>query len=206
MIRQSDSPQRERAAHLGPEKRRPLVLDAAMSTLLEHGYDGTSMAAIAEAAGVSKPVVYDCFAGKAELMKALFQREEARVMAEIRTSIPALESGDPEHAITEAYTAFLRAVAASPDVYRLILLGEGGVSAAVAGRVRRGRLDQVGRVVEIVGPWLDSRGIDANPKLLAYAIVGLGEAAARALLGGVGTPEQVGAEFGRLAARALPAG
>jgi AcrR family transcriptional regulator len=176
-----------------------------MSTLLARGYDGTSMAAIAEAAGVSKPVVYDCFAGKEELMKALFQREEARVLAEIRTSIPALASGDPEHAITEAYTAFLRAVAASPDVYRLILLGEGGVSAAVAARVRRGREEQVGQVEEIVAPWLARRGSEADARLLGYAIVALGEAGARALLAGGRTPEELGAELGALAARALPA-
>jgi AcrR family transcriptional regulator len=181
-----------------------MVLDAAMKTLLERGYDGASMAAIAAAAGVSKPVVYDCFAGKEELMKALFQREEARVLAEIRTAVPALASGDPEHATTEAYTAFLRAVAAKPDVYRLILLGEGGVSAAVAARVRRGREEQVTQVAAIVGPWLERRGIEADARLLGYAIVGLGEAGARALLAGGRTPEELGAELGALAARALP--
>ena len=62
----------------------------------------------------------------------------------------------------------------------------------------------MGQVGEIVGPWLAARRSDADPQLLGYAIVGLGEAAARALLGGVGTPEELGAEFGRLAARALP--
>ena len=49
---------RKRAAHLGPERRRPEVLDAALALFLEHGYDGASMQAIADGAGVTKPVVY----------------------------------------------------------------------------------------------------------------------------------------------------
>src|ERR687895_691118 len=40
---------RARAAHLGPERRRPLVLDAAFELFLERGYEGTSMESIAEA-------------------------------------------------------------------------------------------------------------------------------------------------------------
>src|SRR5918999_673314 len=48
---------RQRAAHLGPERRRPLVLDAALHLFVEHGYRGTSMEGIAAAAGVTKPVV-----------------------------------------------------------------------------------------------------------------------------------------------------
>ena len=42
---------RKRAAHLGPERRRPQVLDAALTLFLKGGYDGTSMQAVAEAAG-----------------------------------------------------------------------------------------------------------------------------------------------------------
>ena len=42
---------RQRAAHLGPEVRRPLVLDAARHLFVKHGYRGTSMEGIA-AAGV----------------------------------------------------------------------------------------------------------------------------------------------------------
>jgi len=60
---------RRRAAHLGPERRRPLVLDAAFDLFVKRGYEGTSMEAIAAAAGVTKPVVYDCFPSKEELFR-----------------------------------------------------------------------------------------------------------------------------------------
>ena len=71
---------RKRAAHLGPERRRPQVLDAALTQFLEHGYDGTSMQAVADEAGVTKPVVYACFASKDELFRALLRREEERIL------------------------------------------------------------------------------------------------------------------------------
>ena len=54
------------------------MLDAAFELFLEHGYDGTSMDAVARAAGVTKPVVYDCFPSKEDLFTALLQREETR--------------------------------------------------------------------------------------------------------------------------------
>src|SRR5688572_19042004 len=99
-VRQSSRPNgRKRAAHLGPERRRPLVLDAAYRLFLEHGFEGTSMDSIAAAAGVSKPVVYDCFASKDELFSAMLDREEQRILGETRV---ALETGggseDPEGA------------------------------------------------------------------------------------------------------------
>ena len=77
---------RKRAAHLGPERRRPDVLDAALELFLEHGYDGTSMQAVADRAEVTKPVVYDCFPGKDELFRALLAREEERILAEIQSA------------------------------------------------------------------------------------------------------------------------
>src|SRR5436853_3445874 len=147
-------PPRGRAAHLGPERRRPLVLDAAFELFLEHGYDGTSMEAVAGAAGVSKPVVYDCFGSKEELFAALLRREEGRVLGQIAAALPReADHDDPERLLGDALTAFLRAVAASPEAYRVILLGEGGANAAVARHIRSGRAEQVRVIAALVTEW-----------------------------------------------------
>lgn len=199
---------RERAAHLGPERRRPLVLDAALGLFVERGYEGTSMEAIADAAGVTKPVVYACFPGKAELFEALLRREEERVLGEIAAALPAAaDLDDAEAVLVEGFTAFLRAVASSPDAYRVIFLSEGGANAAVARRVQRGREMQIDAVTSLARGWLEGRAKDADAersaRLVGHSVVGLAESAARALLSEPGgwTPETLGRMLGGLAVR-----
>jgi AcrR family transcriptional regulator len=185
-----------------------LVLDAAMEVFLERGVEGASMDAVAQAAGVSKPVVYDCFASKDELFKALFQREEARVTDEIRASLPEGAPDGVEAALAEGLTGFLRAVAAQPESYRVILLGEGGMNAAVAKRIRTGREAQVDAAAQAARELLGASGeTEAQSlRLFAQVLVGVGEAGARALLseGERWTPESLGPRLARVAVAALP--
>lgn len=207
-------PHRKRAAHLGPERRRPEVLDAALDLFLEHGYDGTSMQAIAERAGVTKPVVYACFPGKDELFRALLAREEERIIGEIQGAFEGADLSDPETTLVEGFTGFLRAVDHSPEEYRLIFLGEGGGNAAVARRIQRGREEQVRRLTLLAKGWLEARekangkragaGTEKTARLLGNSIAGLAESGARLLLSGEDgwTPETLGRELGRIAAAA----
>lgn len=199
-------PVRQRAAHLGPERRRPLVLNAAFELFLRHGYEGTSMEAIASAAGVTKPVVYACFAGKEELFEALLRREESRVLAAIQDSLPAdADVDDPEPLLVEALTAFLRAVADSPDAYRIIVVGEGATT-EIARRIQHGRGLAVDAVAGLARGWLRGRvtavDVEAGARLLGTVIVGLAESGARAMLRDPETwsPELLGELLGRMAA------
>src|ERR1044071_7616691 len=98
---------RKRAAHLGPERRRPEVLDAALKLFLEGGYDGTSMQAVADEAGVTKPVVYACFDSKDELFRSLLAREERRILREIQGAFAGADLTDPEKTLIEGMTGFL---------------------------------------------------------------------------------------------------
>ena len=211
---QEKAPPRKRAAHLGPERRRPEVLDAALKLFLEGGYDGTSMQAVANEAGVTKPVVYACFDSKDELFRALLSREEGRILAEIQGAFQDADLSDPETTLTEGFTGFLRAVGHSPEVYRLIFMGEGGGNAAVAERIRRGRQAQVDALSALAQRWLEDRNgntskaeIEKTARLLGNSIAGLAEAGARLLLSGTDdwTPETLGRELGRLAAAAQSA-
>ena len=208
---QEKAPPRKRAAHLGPERRRPEVLDAALKLFLKGGYDGTSMQAVANEAGVTKPVVYACFDSKDELFRSLLRREEERILAEIQGAFKDADLTDPETTLTEGFTGFLRAVGDSPDVYRLVFMGEGGGNAAVADRIRRGRQAQVDSLSELARPWLEDRNskaeIDKTARLLGNSIAGLAEAGARLLLSGEDdwTPQTLGRELGRLAAAAQSA-
>src|SRR5215207_4595490 len=205
-----DAGPRKRAAHLGPERRRPEVLDAALGLFLEHGYEGTSMEAIARAAGVSKPVVYACFPSKDELFRALLAREEERILTEIEAAFAQSEPSDPERTLVEGITGFLRAVTASPEVYRLIFLGEGGGNAAVAARIQRGREAQARSLGRLARRWLARRPsppaeLESSAKLAGHAIAGVAESGARLLLSEPSryTPESLGSQLGRFCAAAL---
>lgn len=204
---------RKRAAHLGPERRRPQVLDAALKLFLRNGYDGTSMQAVADEAGVTKPVVYACFSGKDQLFRALLRREEERILGEIQEAFAGIDTSDPEATLAEGYTGFLRAVGASPDVYRLVFFGEGGANAAIARRVERGRQTQVDLLSDLARAWLRERNggsaavIDDTAELVGQSLAGLGESGARMLLRDPGkwTPEKLGPRLGGMASRALSA-
>lgn len=188
------------------------MLDAALKLFLQSGYDGTSMQAVADEAGVTKPVVYACFDSKDDLFRSLLAREEQRIVGEIQGAFSNADLSDPETTLVEGFTGFLRAVGDSPEVYRLIFLGEGGGNAAVADRIQRGREEQVRRLTELAKGWIESNGngkrssdeIDRTARLVGNSIAGVGESGARLLLSGEDgwTPETLGRELGRLAAAA----
>jgi AcrR family transcriptional regulator len=66
------------------EHTRALILEAALGLFLEHGYDGTTMRAIAQRAGVSVGNAYYYFGSKEHLVQGFYDRlaEEHRAVAE----------------------------------------------------------------------------------------------------------------------------
>ena len=54
------------------DARRAAIRAAAVEQFLARGYSGTSMANIAEAAGVSRPAVYQYFSDKDDVFAAAF--------------------------------------------------------------------------------------------------------------------------------------
>jgi AcrR family transcriptional regulator len=92
--RRYDASGRRRAA----ARRRAAVLDAAARLFAAHGYAGTTIAAVAAAAGVSVETVYKRFGGKAGLVRALWERGlagEGPEHAEWRSDRAASSVTDP---------------------------------------------------------------------------------------------------------------
>jgi AcrR family transcriptional regulator len=181
-----------------------MVVDAAFAVFVEQGYDGASMDAIAARAEVSKPVVYACFESKDELFTALLVREERRIMAEVVAAIPA-QPDDLESALSAGLTAFMRSVASAPEAFGLFFLGRGG-SHAIARRVQRDREEQVEALAAFLEEWLEQRGAadaDSTAVLIAHALIGAAEGAARALLANPDdvVPEVAGPALARVMAR-----
>jgi AcrR family transcriptional regulator len=199
---------RPRAAHLGPERRRPLILDVALELFVERGYKGTSMEAVASAAGVTKPVVYDCFASKAELFGALLDREEQRMLAQFSAALTLGErSEDLRSTLVAGFTSMLRAVTDTPQTYRIALLGDSDATAVIEARVQHGKERRISAIAEIARTWLSEQEVaadrlDAIAEFAGQTLVGLGEAGMRMMLATPNqwSPETLGCALGELAA------
>lgn len=198
---------RERAPHLGPERRRPLVLDAALKLFVKNGYGGTSMEAIAQAAGVTKPVVYDCFPSKEKLFRALLEREERRLLEAVAASMPREASAENiEALLISGFTALIEAAAAAPDSWRVVFDSEHGADPMVARRVRRAREDAVARLRALIEPVLPELGVSdpaRKASVLAELLASMGEAGVRVFLASKSswTPAELGRLLGQVTAR-----
>jgi TetR/AcrR family transcriptional repressor of mexJK operon len=101
--------------------KRQAILNAAKRTFIAHSYSGASMEAIAEAAPVSKPTLYNHFKGKQELFAAVIEDQcesllstLASVQTELRDPVAGLK------VIADAFVELIYAEEAL-QLYRLII-------------------------------------------------------------------------------------
>jgi AcrR family transcriptional regulator len=108
---------------MSPEQRREHLIDAALEVILERGYARVSIEAIARAAGITRPVVYDHFPDLNRLLRAVIEREERISLEQLAHVVPE-EPGDfePGELLAGGVARFLAAVTARPATWRLILL------------------------------------------------------------------------------------
>lgn len=190
---------RARAPHLGPERRRPLVLDAALQVYLRTGFEGASMDAIAAEAGVTKPVLYDCYPNKRELFVALLRREAERLGDTMAAALPdEVDLEHPAATLTMGFVAFFHTVAAAPDSYRAALMAlHDGLDPSVAAGIQNHREVQVRRVADLTTSWMVTAGVpdpEAQGEVFAHAVAGVADSFARMLVAEPGRfdPEELG--------------
>src|ERR1700733_14275165 len=90
-------PRRPYAPRMPPQQRREQLIDAALRVIIEQGYEGVSIEAIARTAGVTRPVIYDHFPNLGTLLRALIQREENCALAQLADVVPEMP-GDADPA------------------------------------------------------------------------------------------------------------
>lgn len=80
--KKSRPPEKRKRTRLAPEVRRNQLLDFTAAIVTEAGVSAVNMEKLARRAGVSKPLVYLYFPTRADLLRALLDRELARNRAE----------------------------------------------------------------------------------------------------------------------------
>ena len=88
---------------LNVDERRRQMVEAASKIFAEHAFEEISMRQIAEAAGVSKPLLYHYFPSKIELFKAAV----ADRAAELQSMIEPSGEGTPFEQLTTSLDAYL---------------------------------------------------------------------------------------------------
>jgi len=168
------------------QQRREQLLDATLELIAAQGYAGVSMEAVARAAKVSKPVVYDLFPNRGVLLRALLEREEARALEALAAVTPELPTAgaDPDDLLVEGVAGFLRTVVANPTPWRLILIPAEGTPEVVREHVEQGRATLAAQLEQLVTWGVEARGGPAklDVELAAQAILALGEQSARLVL------------------------
>lgn len=167
-----DGPRPPRPQRLPAARRRDQLIDAAIEAFGRGGYHRTSMDDIADAAGVTKPVLYQHFRSKRQLYQELLETIGAQLTSAV-TSSAAAET--PHQQVLAGFRAYFRFVAHRPSAFRLLFgtgaRGDEGFTETV--RVVEDRL-----AATIAG--FISAGLDAEHRaLLGYAIVGLAEVTGR---------------------------
>jgi AcrR family transcriptional regulator len=168
-----------------PAQRREQLIDAALSVILEQGYGGVSIEAIARTAGVTRPVVYDHFPNLGRLLHALVEREEHISLSQLEQVVP-VDPGenDPVELLAGSVKRFLDAVASRPATWRIILLPLDGTPAIVRKHVEVNRARVLERIEQLVRWAVERHELppDLDVELTARAIRDLGEEAGRSVL------------------------
>lgn len=177
-------------------RRRRQLLEVALNVFAESGFHPTSMNDIAEAAGVTKPVLYQHFASKRDLYLELLEVVGGRLRDEIGKA--ASEAAAPRQQVQRGFAAYFGFVADHTDAFLVLFGGGSRRDEEFAAHVRRVE----DAIADAIASLIDVEGLtDVERRLLADGIVGLAEGTSRHWLreGRQGDPAEVAALVADLA-------
>jgi AcrR family transcriptional regulator len=161
------------AVRLPAARRRRQLLDVALDVFATKGFHESSMDDVAEAAGVTKPVLYQHFSSKRELYLQLLS-DVGRQVTEVVVAATSTAPG-PRQQVEAGFAAYFRFVADHRSAFRL-LFGSSGQADEEFGEVAR--LVEAA-MAEALAPLINAEIDDEHRRLLAHSIVGLAEGASR---------------------------
>lgn len=107
---------------LTPENRRAVIVSAALEVFADAGYDRASMRAVAKAAGITTPVLYDHFESKAALYAALVESEADALISRWEQSGFEIPDGSAQDMFLESISTIYDWVSANEAGWRIIFL------------------------------------------------------------------------------------
>lgn len=165
------APARSYGPRLPAAERRRQLLDVALEAFAANGFHVTSMDNIAEAAGVTKPVLYQHFRSKRALYIELLDDVGARLMEAI-TEATSTAAG-PRQQVEAGFAAYFRFVSVHEHAFRLLFGSLARRDEEFSAAVRHVE----DSIAEVVADLIDADIDSSHRRLLAYAVVGMAEGA-----------------------------
>jgi AcrR family transcriptional regulator len=149
-------------------RRREQLLDVTKAIVVADGFHAVSIEAVARRAQITRPIVYGHFKDLGGLLNALVERETSRALSQLP---------DTYEDLLAALTAYLRAVEADPDTWRLVLMPPEGAPRLLGERIAAGRAAVLAKLAQAPAGTPD-------PQLAARMMSAYADEAARLVLGG----------------------
>ncbi|MHB1486544.1 MAG: TetR/AcrR family transcriptional regulator [Acidimicrobiales bacterium] len=164
------------APRLPAARRRRQLLGKALCLFAEGGFHQTSMDDIAEAAGVTKPVVYQHFRSKRALIGELLD-DVGRQLMEVITSATAA-APDPRARVLAGFAAYFRFVADNEACFWVLFGSEARRDYEFNAIV----LEVEEAIASVVAEMIEAGVEPDHQQTLAHALVGMAEGTSRLLL------------------------
>jgi AcrR family transcriptional regulator len=161
------------AVRLPAHQRRRQLLDVAVEVFAAHGFHRTSMDQVAEAAGVTKPVLYQHFGSKRKLYLELLEDVGANLTDQIAKATATATT--PRDQVVAGVRCYFDFVVGNRSGFTL-LFGSGARRDDEFNDVVRRFEDGI---AELVAPLIDVPISEGHRRLLAHGLVGLAEGVSR---------------------------
>ncbi|MCU1496427.1 MAG: putative TetR family transcriptional regulator [Acidimicrobiales bacterium] len=173
-----DATERPPTLRLPAAERRRQLLEVALHAFAEHGFHGTSMNDVAEAAGVTKPVLYQHFASKKALYRELVDDLGSGLEQAIVAAVAQAEG--PRRQVEAGFRAYFRWATSQGAAFTVLFADRNRVDrelAAAVAKVESMMADRIASLILVEGLTEDQSHV------LAFGVVGLAESTSRHWLG-----------------------
>lgn len=157
-------------------ERREQIIDVAIPVFAKRGFHGASMNDVAEAAGVTKPVLYQHFASKQDLHLALIDDVGKRMITAISKGTAGATNGKNQTEL--GFQAYFRWVADDRDAFLLLFSTQASGDETATKAIRRITSDAASAIAPLIAVEIDHE----KQRTLAHGLVGLAEGVSRRLV------------------------
>jgi len=164
---------RSRSRRLGASERREQLVSTAQRLFAERGYRATTMEDIANAAGVTKPLLYQHFESKRALYLELVAQVSTELLHGLRSAYDRAKG--PREKVENGFRAYFELIVTHEDSFRLLFGRQAPEDPELFNAARQVEM----AVIDIIEETMPAELAPEHRRLLAYAVVGMAEGGSR---------------------------